>query len=259
MNPIRAQLALVSQASRRLNTTLPSPVTEAVTAGDRLIASAQQVSGAPMIDAALNAIEAGKDPVTDKTVAGQSIGHILSAAGLVGAARTRADLRVEQALLDHTDEVLTGWHQALRPSSAALQEAAEVLPDVTLDVVMQQLRHDDPHALSLYANARRAVQVWAAAVQGLTQLLAAHHITVNDRRLLYTPDADAAALPPAADTWAVVRAGLTLNPPATLNDWHERAEAQQRRVLDEQQRRAATTTAEDQDQPTRSWGAVRLR
>lgn len=251
----RGALTLIRQTSKHLNTPLPDAIRRAVESGDQLVERASQIRPGTLIEAALDALEkSDADPSSDKKLAGMVTGHILASSGIAGAARTRADQRIEQAIINATDEILEGWAQALTPHNDALESAAEQLPDGDLDDLLHRLK-DDATALSLYSGARQAARAWASAVQGFGQVALASGVTVTHRSLVYTADSTS-TIPHRADAWAVARAGLHLELPSSLDEWRERVDAHTQRALDAQ---TDTTETEDDDQPTRTWTAVRVR
>jgi hypothetical protein len=185
-----------------------------------------RASRSTLLNAALDAIIAGRDYHTDKTVMRALLDFTLADQNIGNAARERADTDIARTLVEASDEILTDMAAALQPHSAALTAAAAAGLPADLDDVAA-IKQAGNQAMACWAGAQDAVRVWTAAVKGFQQMAAAARITVPDKRLILTAD-DPADLP--NDPWLLCRSGVALGLPTSLAEYVDRVAAQQRRA-----------------------------
>ncbi|MBB2772330.1 UNVERIFIED_ORG: hypothetical protein GGE11_003255 [Mycolicibacterium obuense] len=220
----RATLNLVKQTARTLGTELPSEISDAVTAAERLVTAAEGIPRADLTGAVLDALAEGRDYHADKALLRRLIDGVLVSQGIVPAARGRGEDGIEAALVECTDQILGSWSKAIEPHSAALTKAAEVLPD--LDNV-EAVKKAGVEAMHHWANAQYGVKMWRAAVQGFRQIAGTARITAPDARLVMT-DADPPGNLPA-DPWVLARNGIPLSLPSSISEYQQRVANQAQR------------------------------
>lgn len=235
----------VRQSGRTLGVELPAAIGEQLAAAEDLVAKADEVAGsrASLVDAALDAIAAGKDYRADKTVTAGLLDSVLADLNIRAVARERADRGTADALVEQADNILASWSDALTPWSVKLVEAAQALPDDDLDN-MAAIKSAGVDAYTHLGNAQHARKLWFAAVSGFLQIALAARIGVPDKRLILTA-ADAGNIEP--DPWLLARNAIPLEFVRSIGDFMERS------TIREQRRQAAL---DDEQQPPRRKAAA---
>jgi hypothetical protein len=208
-----------------------------LTAAENLIAAAENITGANLISAVLDALAAGKDYHGDKTVQRLLLDHTLNSLNISNAARVRASDSLVNVIVDSADDILESWADVLDPHADALAAAVDVLPTDSPDD-LEAIKAAGPEAMHAWAEVQYALTRWAAAVQGFQQIAMAARLTINDKLLIVTPAAAsqvdtvrqaAAREGRQPDAWTLAKHRLPLRL-ATLTDYMERAaEAQAER------------------------------
>lgn len=210
----------VRKAAETLGVPLPAALVEQLDHADRLTHTAETMlnHGGDLNEAVLDAIEAGRDFHTDKTVRRLALERMLAnqGHGIADAARQRSLQQKRAALTAHADVVLGEWAAALEPHTAALTAAAAALPVDNLEDVQDVIARG-PDVVQHWSNAKKSVTAWSAAVQGFTALADATGIDYTDHRPLILTDADPLAWQaariegvPHIDAWTLARNGLAL-------------------------------------------------
>lgn len=227
----KTHAATVARAADRLGVSLPDAYLEQVTQVDAFTAAVARINATTeQLDAAVfDAIEAGRDYHSDKTVLRLALDRQLVASNIGDRARSRSVELVAAALADHADSILGGWSTALEPHSAALVAAAEAGLDLGDDAAaiakggaVMQMLHD----------AQNAAVVWTEALRGFNALAATSGLRIAGYPvpLALTP-ARRADLPAIEmdrnartepDAWDLARAGVTLRL-ATIGEFSARA------------------------------------
>lgn len=241
---IRAQLLLVKRAASALDVPLPADFSQRVDAADRITQAAQKISNPDALNSTvLNALAEGRDYRTAPDVVHMLLdAYLVNQASIAETARARWESDVQAALVDHADEILTGWTQALDPHGRALLAAAEALPTPDLDDT-RTIAEAGRKVLDHWANAQHAVKMWRQGVDGFMALAQANRITADRHNPAIITAADLQTLAPAVatslresaplDVWTVARHGIPLRL-ATLGDYMERSAShdQQRRAIE---------------------------
>lgn len=229
----RTRAQAVDKAAETLSVPLPAAYREQVAQADAFADAAAQIAVTTddLHAAVFDAIEAGGNYRTDKTVQRLTLDHQLTAQNIGSSARKRADQLLAAALSDHADDILEGWASALEPHSAALEAAAEAIPSLNLRDGHDAATHGGD-VLRHWASARTAVDAWTTAERGFYALAAVAGISYRGTGTLALTPARKAELEPAFETardartdidaWILARCGLPLRL-ATLGDFMTRA------------------------------------
>lgn len=229
----RSYAQTVAKSADKLGVSLPARYFAHIDQADALaesVAAIARVQADQLTTAALNALEAGRDPHTDKTVLRLLLDRTLASSGIEHIARQRADEAFRAVLADCSDEILETWAEALEPLSAHLTTAAQAGLDLNRpDAVIAQ----GGEGMQQMHYAQVAVAAWSAAVTGFAALAAVAGVghNRNTAPLVLTP-ARKAKLTPAFElareertgvaAWTLARCGIPLNL-ATLGDFMARA------------------------------------
>ncbi|MCA4726879.1 aldehyde dehydrogenase [Mycolicibacterium fortuitum] len=228
----------IKKTAETLDVPLPTVLVEQLDHADKVTHAAETMlnQGGDLNDAVLDAIEAGRDFHTDKTVQRLILERVLTnqGQGIADAARERSMQQKRAALVEHADDVLDEWAEVLAPHAAALAAAAEALPMDNLDDVRSVITRG-LDAVEHWHNAQRAITMWSAAVQGFTGFADAARVRYHEHKALILTDADAATLEPAQqtarlqgsrhiDVWTLVRHGISLDL-ATVTEFRARRAA----------------------------------
>jgi hypothetical protein len=248
MNPYRisarTHAATVTKAAGRLGVALPATYLEQVAQVEAFADAVAQIGATTeQIDAAVfDAIEAGRDYQTDKTVQRLALDRQLLASNIRDRARSREVELLAAALADHADAILESWSAALEPHAAALVAAAEAGLDLDDD---RAAITKGGSAMQLLHDAQNAAVIWTEALRGFYALANASGVRVAGgypvplaltpaRRADLAPAVelarDARAEPNALardartepDAWDLARAGLPLRL-ATIAEFSARA------------------------------------
>lgn len=214
----------VRKTAETLGVPLPAALVEQLDHADRLAHTAETMvnQGGDLNEAVLDAIEAGRDFHTDKTVQRLALERMLAnqGHGIADAARQRSMEQKRAVLAQFADPVLEKWATALEPHTAALTAAFAALPVDNLDNVQDVITRGTD-AVQHWTNARQSIAMWNAASQGFTAFADAAHIDYTEHKAQILTDADAATLEPArqtanlegsrqVDAWTLVRHGIPL-------------------------------------------------
>lgn len=215
----------VRKTAEKLGVPLPAALVEQLDHADHLTHTAETMLGGAgdLNEAVLDAIEAGRDFHTDKTVQRRVLERMLAnqGHGIADAARQRSLEQKRAALVEHADDVLDEWDAALEPHTAALTAAVAALRVHDLDNV-QGVITQGTDAVQHWTNAKRSLAMWSAAVQGFAGFADAARVDYSEHQAQILTDADAAALAPAwqtarsestrqLDAWILARHGVPLS------------------------------------------------
>lgn len=228
----------VRKAAETLGVPLPTSLVEQLDHADNLAHTAETMLGdaGDLNEAVLDAIEAGRDFHTDKTVQRRALERMLAnqGHGIAEAARQRSLQQKRAALVEHADDVLDDWDVALEPHTVALTAAVAALRVDNLDNV-QDVITQGTDAVQHWTNAKRSLAMWSAAVQGFAGFADAARVDYSEHRVQILTDVDAAALAPAwqtarsestrqLDAWILARHGIPLSL-ATIAEFRTRTAA----------------------------------
>lgn len=200
--------------------------------------------------AVLDAIQEGRNYVTDPVIRMMALNAQLTDGNILAAARKRGEQLRFAALRDHAGDILDGWADALDEHSAHLAAAAEAglnLGDAAVAVARGGAIMAHLH------NAQVAVRAWRTAANGFYALAAVAGVRNSaDSATVLTP-ARLAELAPAYEmareerarevgVWILARCGLPLRL-ATLDEFKERAAQLKRDAEAEARNHAARANA----------------
>ncbi|ULE32580.1 aldehyde dehydrogenase [Mycobacterium sp. IDR2000157661] len=249
----------VAQTAETLGAPLPAAYLDALDRADALAGAVSPIakaSAGQLTNAAISALEQGRDPHTDKAVQRLLTSRVLASSGIEQAARTHVNQLLAAALCDHADEVLTGWADALEPYAADLYAAAEAVPHLNVTDTDRAIKTGGETMHHLH-KVQAAVVAWEAATHGFNMLGMVAGIRSGPRTapLILTPASHddlepAYELKPAGDldVWELAKFGLPLRL-ATLGEYMER-------VAQFQADRAAAQREDEQrskDRLVKSW------
>jgi hypothetical protein len=230
----RSYAQAVEKSADKLGVSLPAQYFEHIEQARALaesVAAIARVQADQLTSATLNALEAGRDHHTDKTVLSLLLDRTLSLSGIEQIARERADNAFRDMLTDVSDDILESWAEALEPHSKHLSAAAKAGLDLHRpDAVIAQ----GGDSMKLAHHAQAAVAAWSAAVTGFAALATVAGLDRSNRDtapIVFTP-ARRAELAPAftlardeqtsVDAWVLARCGNPLDL-ATIGDFMARA------------------------------------
>lgn len=189
---LRSTLTVVTKTAETLGVPLPAAYIAELDRARAIVAGAdrfRETSASQLNSAVLDAIEAGRDVHTDKTVQRMMFDRNLTAGGIEMDADQRRKEISHAALLDYADDILASWAEFLKPHAEALANAAEALPghnlantDQVATLTVEGMKH--------LSNAQIAVKLWAAAERGFIALVqtAGRRFSSHTRPLSITPD-----------------------------------------------------------------------
>lgn len=175
---------------------------------------------------ALECLEDGRDPITDKAMQRALVAEALSARNLPNHARERADQRIAEAIATRADEILSSWATALRPHAEVLAEAAAA-GDMPADLHETGAAHT-PDAMQRLAEATIATRLFSQAYSGVAQVGSIGAFPSRwDRTLVlaapgYDAMQDAKRSTNTVDAWALARAGLPVQLVASIAEYDGR-------------------------------------
>lgn len=238
-NTVRAELGVITQSVNELGVPLPKAVLDAQTQGEMFVAQAiAATSHSTLVESALDAIEADKDPATDKVVQRALLAQALSAAGFANQARERADLRVAQALKDNADALLQAWSEGLSVHAQTLAEGA-ARADLPADL-HETGTVTTPEAMTRLVEVTQASRLYDVAFHAVAALIRLTGGGAPDRTfVLAEPDYEVivdvrshVGAKPSA--WDLARAGLPIALITSLSEYTERAEEYARQAAQAQ-------------------------
>ena len=256
-SPPAPEADLVTRTARNLGVPLPDAFDHELDDGAQLVQAAEAIPRPNQLQAAV--LDALAERPASTTPRKQIQDMFLDAAlegqlNIGGAARERANLTCQDALIEHADTILAGWADALEPHGHALLQAAAGLPTHNLDDT-QAIINRGAEAMNHWAAAHEAIKMWRAATEGFMSLAMTARISATKRSPLIVTAADVTTLGEAeatamregrpVDVWMLARHQIPLRL-ATLGDY------QARTASHEQQRQAAARHFEEQRERTRS-------
>ncbi|MCT1653668.1 hypothetical protein [Brachybacterium muris] len=230
MSNIQSTAKQFINAANKHGITIPKDITTALANNPREQLH-QHLDGTPTINEAIHAaLNAGKNPATDKQVqAAITARNIWQGAGDLDALYDR---RISSAFRDTWDQIIEAVDAVFSPAADTLTEAHTVLAAHRLD-------HTDAEAIRRAGG--KALTAWAAALgaeetlNAIPAILIAAHVTANPSaygnmsRAHWTvePNLDTwngNEQPKTSDLWAVLDTGATLTLARTANEAQERAQ-----------------------------------
>lgn len=236
-------LAMMRGAADHVGVPVPKALTDAVAHGADLVARAGALSadGDALANAVADALEAGRDPRSDKAVQAQLVGEQLAARDIARLVRDRADAATAAVMADVAPAYLEALAEPAATAGATLTEAVAALPpSIDLDDPASAAGLT-PDSAAMWAAARAALTVldavrsaWSGAADagGVARLNPNHRLSVLAD--LSAPAHD--ALGSRATPWQIVSAGHSIVL-ATGSTYRERV---QRIATEREQARAAT-------------------
>ena len=178
---------ILTSSAKALGVPLPTTLTDALGEAAELLGRSRELSAerttSALVEAVLNELRNGADPLDSSEVQRAALGHQVASAGVVGAVAALSDDMITTALVEATDEILSDW-------SASLSEHSENLTSAAAKLGTDDL-HDLPgiqRAPVAYSLAVEALRRFDAAVQGAQQLAALSRVSVPDVTLYFLPD-----------------------------------------------------------------------
>ncbi|WP_100482299.1 aldehyde dehydrogenase [Mycobacteroides abscessus] len=228
----RTRALAVTNAADTLHVELPPAYVDQFAEAEAFADAAKQTvcQKETLHRAVLNAIQEGRDYLSDRRIQAMALNAQLTDGNILAAARSRNDQLMFAALSEHADDILDGWADALDEHSTKLTAAADA--GINLNDAAGAVARGGAMMTHLH-NAQVAVKAWTAAANGFYALAAAAGVRINaDSATVLTP-ARLADLAPAYElarderarevgVWILARCGLPLRL-ATLDEFQERA------------------------------------
>ncbi|WP_193043164.1 aldehyde dehydrogenase [Mycolicibacterium baixiangningiae] len=222
----------VTNAADTLHVALPPAYVEQFADAEAFTAAASQTvcQRESLHRAVLDAIQEGRDYLSDRGIQAMALNAQLTEGNILAAARSRSEQLMLAALSDHADDILDRWADALDEHSAKLAAAANA--GVNLNDAAGAVARGGAMMTHLH-NAQVGVRAWTAAANGFYALAAVAGVRINaDSATVLTP-ARLAELAPAYEmarderarevgVWILARSGLPLKL-ATLDEFKARA------------------------------------
>ncbi|GAB3234699.1 hypothetical protein [Mycolicibacterium hippocampi] len=150
----RFYVTQIRNAAHTIGVPLPPTLTKQLDQADALVHAAETMVGisGDLNSAILDALEAGRDYHNDPAVQRNALDRMIAnfqSHGVTEAAQARAMSRRRAALVEHADDILAAWADAIERHSAALAAAAAKLPT-----------HDLADTATIIAAGLDAVQHW---------------------------------------------------------------------------------------------------
>lgn len=185
---------------------------------DRIRAAATSLSidAPPLVAAALDALAAGRDPLTDKAVLRAVVGEQLRAANLTGPALAVAlDERAAAAVREDQHAILDALRAAAAEAGATLTAAHAVLGNLELTDA-DRVAYLGPNAVEHWQAARSAAATLDAVLTGwraLAELTRFAHPNTPVTQVLADMGMNVPTGPGASkpDAWTLVRHGATID------------------------------------------------
>lgn len=174
----------IKQVSKSLGVELHPAVAEAERKAQSVHAGVRDmtVEAPDLLASVFDCLEAGRDWTKDRTVLAATTAHILGSTNLGAAAQVRAQKLTDQAVVEHADEIITSWDEALAPHAEALVRAADQLPvNVTLDEGHAQAAAGVGLA-GTWGDARAALTLWSTAIGGWRTLARMSGVRIPSNR-----------------------------------------------------------------------------
>jgi hypothetical protein len=216
----------IRNAARTIGVPLPTALTEKLDQADALVHAAEMLLGGrgDLNSAILDALEAGRDALADPLVQRRALESMLAnfqGHSVADAATQRAMDRRRAALVEHADDVLEQWSDAVEQHSAALAAAAAELPTQNLSdtatIIATGLA-----AVEHWTAAQRAIKVWDAAASGFTAFAAAARVDTDGHRWAIFVVAEVPSAGRHVDAWSLACQGAPLCLPGSLGEFQER-------------------------------------
>lgn len=179
----------VTNAADTLHVALPPAYVEQFAEAEAFSTAASQTvcRRESLHRAVLDAIQQGRDYLSDPVIRAMALNAQLTDGNILAAARSRTEQLKLAALSDHAGDILDGWADALDEHSAKLAAAANA--GVNLNDAAAAVARGGAIMSHLH-NAQVAVKAWTAAANGFYALAAvagvrisADSVTVSRRRV----------------------------------------------------------------------------
>ena len=222
----------VTNAADTLHVALPPAYVEQFAEAEAFSAAASQTvcRRESLHRAVLDAIQQGRDYLSDPVIRAMALNAQLTDGNILAAARSRTEQLKLAALSDHAGDILDGWADALDEHSAKLAAAADA--GVNLNDAAGAVARGGAIMSHLH-NAQVAVRAWTTATNGFYALAAVAGVRNSADSVTVLTPARLADLVPAYEmarderarevgVWVLARCGLPLRL-ATLDEFKERA------------------------------------
>lgn len=222
----------VTNAADTLHVALPPAYVEQFAEAEAFTEAANQTVCSPetLHRAVLDAIQEGRDYLSDRVIQAMALNAQLTEGNILAAARSRAEQLKLAALADHAGDILDGWADALDEHSAKLAAAADA--GVNLNDAAAAVARGGAMMTHLH-NAQVGVRAWTTATNGFYALAAVAGVRNSADSVTVLTPARLADLAPAYEmarderarevgVWVLARCGLPLRL-ATLDEFKERA------------------------------------
>ncbi|OBK16775.1 hypothetical protein [Mycobacterium asiaticum] len=222
----------VTNAANTLHVALPPAYVEQFAEAEAFTEAANQTVCKPetLHRAVLDAIQEGRNYVTDPVIRMMALNAQLTEGNILAAARSRAEQLKLAALGDHAGDILDGWADALDEHSAKLAAAADA--GVNLNDAAGAVARGGAIMSHLH-NAQVAVRAWTTATNGFYALAAVAGVRNSADSVTVLTPARLADLAPAYEmarderarevgVWVLARCGIPLRL-ANLDEFKARA------------------------------------